>query len=95
MTERRMRLKEEHTNDTSVVIDVSVNESGDLVLAGQDIGAAPTEIFGDSDYEYWVTVRAADRDAVLLQLLVERFDDDRDFMEWLKARAIPYEFFSH
>ena len=36
---------------------ISTNESGDVVLAVQDVGAAPRQIWGDSDYEWWVTVK--------------------------------------
>jgi hypothetical protein len=46
-------------------------ESGDLVLEGQDVGALPREMFGDSDYEWWVTVAAADKPAVLAALRAE------------------------
>jgi hypothetical protein len=99
MSERRLRLKASRANDTSVRVDVLVDESGDVVMEGQDVGAAPQTFFGDSDYEYWVTVRAADKDALLLNLLVDRFvheaDETTAFRKWLKAKGIPHEFFSY
>jgi hypothetical protein len=36
------------------------NERGDLVLEGYDIGSFVEEVWGDSDYEYWLTLRRAD-----------------------------------
>ena len=36
------------------------NDEGELVLEGYDIGAFVEEVWGDSDYEYWLTVRGAD-----------------------------------
>ena len=36
---------------TSIHIDVRIKENGDLLFSGQDIGEAPIEIVGDSDYE--------------------------------------------
>jgi hypothetical protein len=46
-----------------------VGPDGDLVLEGQDIGSLPQQCFGDSDYEYWVTVRSAERDRLQLHLV--------------------------
>lgn len=52
------------TGPTSVYINAEINEDGDLVLSGQDVGEAPRAMFGDSDYEYWLTVRGEHKDAV-------------------------------
>lgn len=49
--------------------DASIDEAGDLVVATQDLGAAPQEIFGDSDYEWWIVVRAASKQELLARLL--------------------------
>src|SRR5438477_3405433 len=43
---------------TSSHAAVKFTESGDLQLSVQDVGAAPREFWGDSDYEWWVTVKA-------------------------------------
>jgi len=48
------------------------------VLEGSDLGAAPREIFGDSDYEYWLTIRAEDKGRVLEGLLDEGRGGDKD-----------------
>jgi hypothetical protein len=37
---------------------VKFTESGDLQLSVQDVGEAPRQFWGDSDYEWWVTVKA-------------------------------------
>jgi hypothetical protein len=55
--------------ETSVFIDAEIDEQGSLLLSGQDIGKAPEEWFGDSDYEYWVVVAASDKERVLSILL--------------------------
>ena len=55
--------------ETSVFIDAEIDEKGDLVLSGQDIGKAPKDWFGDSDYEYWLVVAASDKEHVLSILL--------------------------
>jgi hypothetical protein len=54
--------------ETSVFIDAEIDEKGNLVMSGQDIGKAPLEWFGDSDYEYWLMVAASDKDRVLSTL---------------------------
>jgi hypothetical protein len=55
--------------ETSVFIDAGIDEKGNLLLSGQDVGKAPEEWFGDSDYEYWVVVAASDKERVLCILL--------------------------
>ena len=55
--------------ETSVFIDAEIDEKGNLLLSGQDIGKAPKDWFGDSDYEYWVVVAASDKERVLSILL--------------------------
>jgi len=43
----------------SIYVTASLAE-GELIISGQDIGEAPEEFWGDSDYEYWLTVPSAD-----------------------------------
>ena len=83
---------------TSIHIDMRIDENGNLLFSGQDIGSAPEEIFGDSDYEYWLTVPAAEKDRLLLALLEKHYAGDalvistlREFME---SKQIPCSFYS-
>ena len=84
---------------TSIHIDARIEESGDLVISGQDIGDAPEEFFGDLDYEYWLTVPAAEKDRLLLALIETHYAGDlsvvsklRDLME---EKRIPCRFHSY
>ena len=52
----------------SSLTDAYVDEASDLVVETQDIGAELVRIFGDSDYEWWVRVRAADKPELLERL---------------------------
>ena len=83
---------------TSIYIDMSIDEDGNLLFSGQDIGSDPEEIFGDIDYEYWLTVPAAEKDRLLLALLEKHYAGDalvistlRNFME---SKQIPCSFYS-
>ena len=85
--------------DTSIHIDVRIKENGDLLFSGQDIGDAPEEIFGDIDYEYWLTVPASEKDRLLLALIEKNYAGDamvvsalREFME---SKDISCGFYSH
>ena len=84
---------------TSIYIDVHINENGDLLFSGQDIGNAPEEIFGDIDYEYWLTVPASEKDRLLLALLEKHYAGDAlvisTLRELLESKEIPCNFFSH
>lgn len=80
---------------TRTTLEADVDEKGNLVLSGCDLGDAPREAFGDSDYEWWIAVPAEHRNAVLLELMKDRFGHatgTTTFMEWLDARAIPHTF---
>ena len=56
---------------TRITLWVERSETGDLAIAGQDIGAAPLEVFGDSDHEYWYTFDA-ERERLLASHLAKR-----------------------
>ncbi len=79
---------------TSVYIDGAINDAGDLVFSGQDIGEAPRQYVGDSDYEYWLTVPAHEKDRFLLSLLEKLFLNDTLLVtavrEMLDSNGISY-----
>ncbi len=89
----------ERPGETSIRIGAAILPNGDLQLSGQDIGKAPLEIFGDSDYEYWLTVPAGQKDALLLVLLESLYAGDTSVVSkmqaMLAAKNIPCEFFSY
>jgi hypothetical protein len=91
----KIRLYESR-GDTTVLIDVEIAEDGRLEISGQDLGDAPEKYWGDSDYEYWVSVRPEHKDWVLLALIEKLYGGhsaaDSDFMEFLRSKGIPYEF---
>ncbi len=86
-----------HRGETSVFIDAEIDEKGNLVLSGQDIGKAPEEWFGDSDYEYWLVVAASEKDRILTMLLgqvagrqqfIPASDASEDEKDWALLGAI-------
>jgi hypothetical protein len=83
---------------TSVYIDAKVSDEGNLVISGQDLGSAPDEIFGDSDYEYWLTVPAAEKDKLLLALLETHYSGDAMVVSTLRkvmeSKRIRFNFHS-
>ena len=84
---------------TSIHIDVRINENGDLLFSGQDIGDAPEKFFGDLDYEYWLTVPAAEKDRLLLALIEKHYAGDASLIstlrEFMDSKKIPCGFYSH
>jgi len=92
---RSIRLYESR-GATTILIDVEITEDGRLEISGQDLGEAPQKFWGDSDYEYWVSVRPEHKDWVLLALIEKLYGGnssaDSDFMEFLRSKGIPYEF---
>ena len=84
---------------TSVSIKVRIEDNGDLRFSGQDIGEAPEQIYGKSDYEYWLTVRAAEKDKLLLALLETQYAGNgmviSNLRQFMESKQIPCEFFSY
>jgi hypothetical protein len=70
---------------TSSYAAISFTEQGDLRLSAQDVGDGPRESWGDSDYEWWVTVRATEtpRLLALLRDQVTLLPVERDDLLWL------------
>ena len=89
-----------HTHGaTSVRIDVEITDEGDLLFSGQDVGDAPEEFWGDSDYEYWLKISAADKDRVLLALIEKLYSGNgsliSEIKDYLAYKGIPSEFASY
>ncbi len=82
----------EDQGETSRYIDAEINEDGDLVISGQDVGKAPREFWGDADYEFWVHVPAkhkGDVFRVLLDRLTNESKEDKDeFRDFMRSRKI-------
>jgi hypothetical protein len=89
----------EQKGPTSIYISVQITDDGDLLFSGQDLGEAPQKVFGDSDYEYWLTIKATDKDQVLLALIEKHYSGNTtlisELMEYLKSKEITYEFHSY
>ena len=84
---------------TSIYIDAAITYEGDLLFSGQDIGDAPNEIFGDSDYEYWLTIKAAHKDRLLLDLIEKLYTGNTkvisELQDYLISKGIPSEFHTY
>ena len=84
------------SRSTSIYIDARIEDDGDLRFSGQDIGEAPKQIFGKDDYEYWLTVPAAEKDRLLLALIEKVYKGNAtvvsEMKEFLEERNIPCQF---
>ncbi len=94
-SELRVHLVEER-GETSIFIDASIDDNGTLLISGQDVGKAPKEFWGDSDYEYWISISSKEKDKVLLILLESLYKGDfrviSKFRKLLDEKEIEYEF---
>jgi hypothetical protein len=94
-----MTLLNKDIGGTKVFVEVHISpETGDLVMAGQDIGPAPQASFGRDEYEYFLSVPAAEKDRLLLHLMVAVFggieETRTSIARWCDERAIPYSLHS-
>ena len=86
----------EHRGETSIFLEATTSPGGDFEMAGHDIGRAPQEVWGHDDYEYTVTVSAAEKDRLLLALVKKIYGGDAmgtsHLMELLEAESVPFSF---
>jgi hypothetical protein len=80
-------------------IDLSVDADGAVRLEAQDMGTAVREVWGDSDYEFWVDVPAAALRKLVFALLCEKYSG-RDgavdeFAAFCKQQNIEHEWGSY
>jgi hypothetical protein len=92
-------LLDKEMDGTKVFVEVYVSStSGDVVMAGQDIGSAPLQSFGEDEYEYFLSVPAEQKDRLILQLMHHVFAGNEQtrtaIAEWLDERGIPYSLHS-
>jgi hypothetical protein len=89
---KKIKLFEER-GPTSRFIDAEIDESGNLIISGQDVGDAPRQWFDDDDYEFIVTVSAENKDRLLLALIEKvfggKFGAVDEFREFLEGKGIP------
>lgn len=91
--EYKVVLREEGSLDGNyILLEAYINNAGNLVLAGHDLGDLVEKTWGNSDYEYWLTVEKADLPKVLLELIKERVESDVKFKEWLESKGIKSRF---
>jgi hypothetical protein len=97
---KRITIYDKHFGDKEhQILEIYFNEEGDLVFEGYDIGDIVEKYWGDSDYEYFLTIKKEHVPAVLLLLIKEcfdtkRFTNDSEFRTWLEEKGIPSEFWS-
>src|SRR5688572_10370420 len=91
----QLTIRDERDERSYSFLCAKIADDGALVLEGVDGGAEVERLFGDSDYEYRLTVKPEDKDAVLLHLVKAQFASAHAFKQWLAERGIEASFQSH
>jgi len=105
----RVKLFRHKTTDISIYIDAYF-DGGSLIIEGQDIGKTVEDWWGDSDYEYILTVPADEVSRLYPLLKVKQGDKESllnkiaakyntntcysDFMSFLERNNIKFETFT-
>ncbi len=90
----KITLVDQQINNTYVKETVSIDDNGDLLIEGHDVGEAPKKIWDQSTYEQTTTVKAKHKDWLLLKLLADKFEDRVEIKNWLKENDIPHKLFA-
>ncbi len=77
-------------------VDLMLKDDGTIVLEGQDMGPTVEEVWGDTDYEYWVRVAPPSLPKLAFELLREKFagrlDAVQAFRDWCLAHGVEHKF---
>ena len=77
-------------------VRLTLEDDGAIKMDAQDIGPTVTEIWGDSDYEFWVCVAPTSLPKLAFELLREKFTGQLGavdaFRDWCKAHGVEHEF---
>ncbi|MCB2065510.1 MAG: hypothetical protein KDE15_02590 [Erythrobacter sp.] len=94
-SELHRRIAEQDLPGNRRTIDLHLNADGSLRLEGGDVGSQVEEVWGDSDYEFWVDIPASAVGRLAFALLAERLDGDPGAVDALAAfcqqHAVPCE----
>ena len=92
---KKVIIKDEKYEDGYSELLAKISEKGDLVIDGCDAGELAKEMFGDWDYEYWLTIPEKFKETIMLNLIKDRFSSVDEIKKWLDQLGIPSEFSSY
>ena len=99
---KKVVLRKERSESDYRFLSAEIDENGDLVIDGQDLGGGVDSAFGCSEYEWSWTVRAKHIGQLkialgsrrnILRTLKKRFSDQKaaGLYEFLQKSKVPFE----
>jgi hypothetical protein len=77
-------------------VDLRLADDGAISLEAQDMGPIVEQVWGDTDYEFWVRVAPPSLRKLAFELLREKFAGRLDavtaFRDWCRAHGVEHEF---
>ena len=92
---KKVIIRDEKYEDGYSELLARISEKGDLVVDGCDAGELAKEMYGDWDYEYWLTIPEKFKERIMLNLIKDRFSSVHEIKKWLDQLGIPSEFSSY
>ena len=75
-------------------IRLEVKDDGSVKIDAQDMGKLVEEMWGDSDYEFWVEVRSSELPKLVFALLKDKYTNVHsavdDFRDFCKSNSIEH-----
>lgn len=102
MASKRIVLREEKSANDYRYLGATLDDNGDLVIEGQDLGDGVQASFGCREYEWIWRIKAKDLPALerllpnganILEKLAQKFSNEQasQLYDFLQANTIPFE----
>ena len=102
LSSKKVILRDERSDTDIRYLSAEINQDGDLVFEGQDLGKGVEGVFGCSEYEWWWSVKAEDISLFekamgctgkLLKNIELKFSNENaaNLYEFMQANEIPFE----
>lgn len=90
---KRVELCRQRGGDPEISIDAAIDDKGNLLLSGQELGKSVREYWSDDDYEYWLLVSKEHMDRLLLAMIKRLYAGNTNAVselgQWLRENDIP------
>jgi hypothetical protein len=87
----KLSIHKEGDPNLGYTCDVNTTPNNDIQFCVCYWGQIFTDTYGDSDLEYFITIKNEDLPSLCCYLIADQFKDEKAFVQWLRSKSIPHD----